>query len=172
VRNQKKSKMIYHIVLAGLVLDFFTQAPAHEGIGKIQKSRFMPVYSDRGDVELGWKAKTNIRFAQGKPGVYLIKKNGVLIYIGASDNDVYRKCLRHFEPYEARESDKHRYGDDYDENRYTVRIVLTNDGMQAYRLECALINKYTPVDNKIIPECGVYDKKALNAYEESEICPF
>jgi GIY-YIG catalytic domain len=163
--------MIYHIVLAGLVLDFFTQSSAHEGegIGKIQKSRFMPVYADRGDVELGWRAKTNIRFAQGKPGVYMIKKNGILVYVGASKN-VYRKALRHFEPYSAEPGSKQDYNSDYDENNYTIRVIITNTSEQAYKLETALIQKYHPIDNKYIPQLE-FDRQQERILEQYEAAP-
>lgn len=140
-------------------------------IGKIAKSKFVQVYKDRGFKELGWKPITNIRFAQGKAGVYLIKRNGILIYIGAGAN-VYKTALRHFEPHPADGQNKQNYHDDYDFNDYTIRIVLTGTRERAAKLESALIRKHRPRDNKFIPdeelELTPQQRKVLNQYNEAE----
>jgi excinuclease UvrABC nuclease subunit len=101
-----------------------------------------------GDKELGWKTETNIKFAQGKPGVYIIKKNGKIVYIG-SGNNVYKTALRHFEPHKPDHYNKQEYYKDYEKNDYTIRVVLTNTRQQANTLEMALIRKHKPVDNKL-----------------------
>ena len=161
--------MIYKAILCFLIYDTFLAEKEVESIGKIIKSRFMPVYADRGVPELGWKPKTNIRFAQNKSGVYMIKRNGILVYVGASKN-VYRKALRHFEPYSAEPHSKQDYHSDYDENNYTIRIIITNTPQQAYKLETALIQKYHPIDNKYIPKIEL-DAKQDSIVEEYEAVP-
>ena len=117
--------------------------------GVTYKSRFIPIYKNLAVKELGWKSETNIKWAQNRSGVYQIKENGVLVYIGASAN-VYRKSLRHFEPYEGQNNKKdyHKY---LDTKEFTIRITLTNTPHQAYLLESALIAKHQPRDNYIQP---------------------
>ena len=118
--------------------------------GITYKSRFVPVYKNYAYPDLGWKSETNIKFARDKCGVYQIKENGVLVYIGAA-KDVYRKALRHFEPYEGKEGSKQEYYKHLETKEYTIRITLTNTPKQAYLLEAALIAKYQPRDNYIQP---------------------
>jgi hypothetical protein len=123
----------------------------NEGINGVKfKSRFIPVFKSLPVKELGWRTETNIAFAIGKCGVYQIKENGVLVYIGAS-KDVYRKAIRHFEPYAAKEGSKQDYHKYLDQNDYTIRITLTNTIQQAYLLEASLIATKQPRDNYIQP---------------------
>ena len=129
------------------------------GIGAVKnQSKWKPPYKSLAVPELGWKTETNFRFCQGKTGVYLIRKNGVIIYIGAGRN-VYKTMLRHFEKHkgecfegDADKCNKKRYFDDYEQSNYEVRVILTNTPKQAFKLESALINKYRPVDNLYVPE--------------------
>ncbi len=131
----------------------------NDSIGAVKgKSTWKPPYKNLAVPELGWKTETNFRYCQGKTGVYLIKKNGVIIYIGAGRN-VYKTMLRHFEKHKGEcfegQSDKcnkKRYFDDYEQNDYQVRVVLTDTPKQAFALESALINKHRPKDNLYIPE--------------------
>ena len=126
-------------------------------VGAIKrKSPWKPPYKSLSVPELGWNTETNFRFAQGKTGVYLIKRNGVLVYVGAGKN-VYKTMLRHFEQHKGDcnnegHCNKQRYSDDYEKNEYLVRVVLTNTPKQAFDLEAAMINKYRPRDNSYIPE--------------------
>lgn len=145
----------------------FTEAA---NIGAVKtKSTWKPPYKSLAFPELGWKTETNFRFAQGKTGVYLIKRNGQLIYVGAARN-VYKAMLRHFEQhkgecYENGHCNKQRYFDDYEKNEYLVRVVLTNTPKQAFALEAALINRYKPRDNAYIPE--LFDPSVLKEFTEA-----
>ena len=133
--------------------------------GVVEKSKWMPPYKTLGVPELGWKTETNFKFAQNKIGVYIIKKNGVVVYVGCSTQNVYAQMLRHFEPYKKylsttlkntnynqrkqllQSGHKKAYHDDYETNDYRVRVIITNTAKQAEDLERALIKKYNPADN-------------------------
>jgi hypothetical protein len=134
-------------------------------IGAIKlKTKFVPVYKNLKDKELGWNTETNIAFAQGKTGVYIIKENGKITYIGSGTN-VYKNALRHFEPRKTRSGQ--RYDKYLDKNDYTIRIVLTNTIKQAAALEMALIRKHNPRDNYVKYELiSDYDERKANTIEE------
>jgi hypothetical protein len=167
----KTLNLDYDIVI-DLVFDFErTRKKLRDvGIGIVKtKSTWKPPYKSLAVPELGWKTETNFRFAQGKTGVYLIKRNGQLIYIGAARN-VYKAMLRHFEQhrgdcYDNGHCNKQRYFDDYEKNEYLVRVVLTNTPNQAFKLEAALINRYKPRDNAYIPE--LFDPSVLKEFTDA-----
>jgi excinuclease UvrABC nuclease subunit len=112
--------------------------------------------------------KTAFPNLQKKSGVYLIKENGKLSYIGYSANDLYKTMYRHFQswakteykggkviPAQYRVSYLHKMK----RNKYTVRIVFCT-AKQAQRLEKALILKHKPKDN-----ANKYDKYTLDFYD-------
>lgn len=162
------------------------------GIGAINyKSKFMPPYKQLSVPELGWKAETNFAFAQGKPGVYIIKRNGKIVYVGSSTQNVYAQMLRHFEPYikknsstlrnldyETRKSlfqsgHKKNYFSDYIQNQYLVRIILTNTANQSRNLERALIKEYKPSDNFIYNDgFDLFTNAEVKVIEEYDEVPF
>ena len=144
------------------------------GVGAIRsKSTFLPPYKNQAVVELGWKAERNFRHTQNKNGVYIIKKNNKIIYIGAGRN-VYKVAFRHFEKWiPTHPSGKHEYWKDYDENAYLMRIIVTNTDKQAFRLEAALIKKYKPKDNILLYEDYELSKTTENILDEyNDIAPF
>jgi hypothetical protein len=149
-------------IAVGIILNEYIKNNHPSNIGAVRfKSRFVPVYKEYAYPELGWRSKTNIAFARNKAGVYQIKEDGKLVYIGASRADVYRKALRHFEPYVGKEGSKQEYYKHIETKAYTIRITLTNTPEQAYLLEAALINKYKPRDNYIQPT--IFDNKTRKA---------
>lgn len=101
------------------------------------------------------------------PGVYLIKKDGVVRYVGMSRTDVYKTLYRHFQswddPRQIRVVYKYLKG-------ISVRVVYTTPD-QATKLESALIIKLKPTDNpaKIQREIEFLENKAVGQMEEAEI---
>ena len=110
----------------------------------MKKSRFKKPYTAAG--------KTNFPETQGKFGVYIIKKDGIIDYIGYSQYDLYKIMYRHFQDWKNKPSTKFpQKRTTYSKNmrsRITVRVVLTTK-LQALRLEKALIVKYKPKNNEI-----------------------
>jgi excinuclease UvrABC nuclease subunit len=128
------------------------------------KLRFAPPYKKNG--------KTAFPEAT-RPGVYLIKENGKLVYIGMSQSNVYKALYRHFQTWNDRRSERVTYVDRMNRLDYTVRIVYATPA-QAARLEMALIIKHKPRDNENKYKdysLDMRDKKALNEYESIETTP-
>jgi len=102
------------------------------------KTRFMPVYIN------GKPNPGLIRASVKRPGVYLIKVNGEIKYIGYSYTNVYKTILRHFQSWNDPTQVRITYPKS---SNVTARIVYTNTGKQAEKLERALILKLNPADN-------------------------
>lgn len=124
---------------------------------KLLKSRFIPPYNG---------SSSNLSFAKGKPGVYLIAENGKVVYVGFSETDVQKTCSRHFQswddPRQVRVSYRNR-------DIMTVRIIITT-ATRAAKLEQALIIKMQPRDNpnKLRAYLGVVPKSLEQILEEYE----
>jgi hypothetical protein len=81
-----------------------------------------------------------------RPGVYLIFRSGVLVYVGYSSVDVYKAMYRHFQAWNDESRDRPRAV--YPKGGSSqVRVIYTNGREQAARLERALIVRYRPKDN-------------------------
>jgi hypothetical protein len=121
--------------------------------------RFKPVYKELPIPGL-WRGVTNFADVRKKKGVYMIKENGKLIYIGSSAADVYHTLMNHFHKWEE---GKPEYGQGrrltyvdnltkIDDFQYTARVIVTPTAAKAHDLEARLIKKYKPRDNYYYPE--------------------
>lgn len=113
-------------------------APQEKDIQAMRKSRFSPPYKAPG--------KTNFPGIRGKSGVYLIKENGKLVYVGYSETNLYRTMYRHFESWTHKSQEVITYASKMSRNKYTVRVVLCGP-KKAAQLERSLIIKHRPKDN-------------------------
>ncbi|RFZ84757.1 hypothetical protein DYU05_03895 [Mucilaginibacter terrenus] len=140
--------------------------------------RYHPPYKPSGRTSFPETAK--------RSGVYLIKENDKLVYIGVSLTDLYKTLYRHFQTwndinYRTQKvkppSDRVTYKNRMKRNRYTVRIVFCPPG-QAARLERALIIKYQPRDNDVKYSqytLTLADTKCIKEYDFEPVeqeCPF
>ena len=119
----------------------------------MKKFKFLPPYKSPG--------KTSFPETQRRSGVYLIKENGKLVYVGMSGGALYKTLYRHFEAWHHPDQEVVTYQSRMKKNKYTVRCVLCKPG-QAVRLEKYLILKLTPRDNEI-----KYTNYQLSAFDES-----
>lgn len=101
-------------------------------------TRFYPPYQPNG--------KTTFPEAQKKSGVYLIKKDKKLVYVGYSETDLYKTMYRHFQSWNDPTQYRVTYQKQLKKHSFTVRIIFCTPG-QAKRLEAYLILRYTPEDN-------------------------
>lgn len=88
--------------------------------------------------------KTAFRYAYKKSGVYLIKKNNRVVYVGFSRSNLYKTMARHFQRW------RHPYQDvvTYSANDPGIKVrILFCSPSQALRLEKYLIQKLKPADN-------------------------
>lgn len=130
--------------------------------------------------------KTTFKDSRWQSGVYLIKENNVLVYVGYAGECIYRTLYRHFQGW----TDKNYRGDKVappsyrvsyrnlmDINTYTVRMIHCSK-KQAARLEKVLILKYKPRDNYMKYEkyqIDAWDSRVGHKYEsitQLEDCPF
>jgi len=129
----------------------------------MKKYKFFPPYQRTG--------KTTFPDTQQKAGVYLIKENDKITYIGYSAVNLYKTMYRHFQRWHHRTQEVVSYESRMKQNRYTVRVVLCT-AIQAARLERALIKKHRPRDNENKYkqyEITVADLSIVEKYEASEI---
>lgn len=101
------------------------------------KTRFLRPYKANG--------RTTFPESMSRPGVYLIKLDGKLSYIGYSGSDLYKALYRHFQEWNDR-GPRVVYPPQMRE-RCLVRVVYTNTAAQAAKLEKALILLHQPIDN-------------------------
>jgi hypothetical protein len=147
--------------------------PEKPEIGKLKTYRYVPVF----DSLEGEKAKFNLGFTKGKSGVYLIKENGVLVYVGFSGYDLYKTISRHFQVWNSKKQETVTYVNSRFWNDYTIRVVFLSP-TKALKLEQALILKHKPRDNSYMLNLLEMDAKeaakierqldkAIEEYEES-----
>lgn len=123
---------------------------------------------------------------KSRSGIYLIKENDKLVYIGFSSADLYKTMYRHFQEWTDRSYKGGRvipaeirvtYKARMKRNRYTVRIVFCT-AIQAARLEKMLIIKHNPRDNHLKYENynqTAWDNNIVDAYLDAPVemeCPF
>ena len=136
----------------------------------VKKYKFLPPYKKNG--------KTTFPELKGRHGVYLIKEDGKIVYIGHSCKHLYKVVYRHFQKWTEASliTGNWLYHTTYKRkmkrHHYTVRIVLTNTCAQAERLERALIIKYQPRDNRQKYDdykLDLTDKKLVKSYEDNKV---
>lgn len=107
------------------------------------------IYTDPYLVNGHRKALVSRKAFFGQPGVYLIREDGVLVYVGMSKSNVYQTLYRHFERWnDGRGVARTIYPSaEADGNRFQVSIITTTEEY-APILERELIRKWLPRDNK------------------------
>ena len=124
--------------------------------------KFLPPYDRDG--------KTTFPAARKRSGVYLIKENGILVYVGYSGTDLYKTLYRHFQEWNDKQY-RVTYQSRLSVNNYTVRVIFCTS-KQATKLEAALILDKKPRDceNKYdLFDMDASETRALFEYEEQII---
>ena len=103
----------------------------------MRKYRFVAPYDSKG--------KARIQSIKKRSGIYIIKENNKIVYVGMSGYNLYKTMYRHFQSWEDTQY-RVTYQDQIDTNKYTVRVVLCSPA-KAEKLEKGLILKYQPRDN-------------------------
>lgn len=114
----------------------------------MEKYKFRPPYQDNG--------RTTFPESKNRTGIYIIKEDGVIVYVGYSAKNLYKTMYRHFQYWHHRWQEVVSYRDRMDIHKYTVRIVYCTK-KQAYALEKKLIEKYKPRDNDTTYEIMLQD---------------
>jgi len=116
------------------------------------KTKFKQPYNAAGNTTLLKDYKT---------GVYIIKENGKVVYIGVSLRNIYKTLYRHFENWNHANQDVTCY--DIDSKKYTYRVVFCTES-QAHVLEKILIKKLKPRDNRHKHESYAIEKYRKQVY--------
>lgn len=99
--------------------------------------------------------------ARKKTGVYIFYKSNQPVYVGKSENDVYKALYRHLQKWNDQEQTRIVYNSD----EIKIRVVYCT-ALQARKLESALIKKYNPVDNLNQAEPESFTEKTLQQIQE------
>lgn len=105
---------------------------------------------------------------RNKAGVYMIYKDGILMYVGMSSNNLYRTMYHHFHQWHSKQVRV-----TYNPDEVKVRVIYCTP-LQADRLEKALIIKYKPIGNPNKYEqytCDFQEEKVYRQYLEEETQP-
>ncbi|MEA5404515.1 hypothetical protein VB776_16400 [Arcicella sp. DC2W] len=136
----------------------------------MRKSKYVSPYDSKGNTSFSERTQ--------RSGVYVIRFQGQIIYVGMSKTNVYKTLYRHFQVWndfreESRETkNQHarRYNRiTYQEARrnnfkgYTIRVILATE-KQTIELEKMLIRKHKPIDN-----AEKYAKYAPTSYSQEVI---
>lgn len=106
----------------------------------LKKFRFKAPYKANG--------KTNFPDTRKRTGVYIIKKNDVIVYVGYSESQLYKTLYRHFQAWNDKgQPGRISYQSALKRNKFLVRVVYCSS-KRAAALEKALILKHKPKDNK------------------------
>lgn len=120
----------------------------------MRKSRFVTPYIEAG--------KTRFPELRRQSGVYLIKENNNLLYVGFSGTQLYKTLYRHFQHWQSKYQKVVSYNP-FGPNRYTVRVILMPPA-KAERIHKLLICKYHPEDNET-----KYTEFCLEPHEKEEV---
>lgn len=121
--------------------------------------KFWPPYQANG--------RTTFPQAQQKSGVYIIKEDNKIVYVGYSATNLYRTMYRHFQRWNHSGQNVTTYINKMSRHAYTCRVVLCTPA-QAARLEKGLILKHQPRDNREkyrYYELDFDTKKTVQQYE-------
>ena len=117
--------------------------------------------------------KTNLKFTDGKAGVYIIKRPGTTkpLYVGMSQTNLYKTITRHFQAWPDNSQVRVTYSQ---RSNVVMRVIITTP-KQAERLEKHLILKYKPTDNPNKYEqysLNLSDDNLINNYQNEAEAPF
>jgi hypothetical protein len=109
--------------------------------------------------------KTNLKFTDGKAGVYIIKRPGTTkpLYVGMSQTNLYKTITRHFQSWPDNSQVRVTYSQ---RSNVVMRVIITTP-KQAERLEKHLILKYKPTDNP-----GKVAQYQLDAFDRGVVDAF
>ena len=123
--------------------------------------KFLPPYKPDG--------KTNFPYTANRTGVYVIKENGTIVYVGFSGYNLYKTMYRHFQSWHHKTQEVVSYKSRMGSKNYTVRVIYCT-AKQAAALEKALIKKHRPRDNEMkykINELPIVEQRYIETVEDT-----
>lgn len=112
--------------------------------------------------------KCSLRNVNKKQGVYFIRENGQIVYIGMSRSCLYKAMYRHFQEWsDSREfANRVTYKNKLKHHTYDVSVVLTDDPLV---MEKVFIIKCKPRDNRNKFENVEFNQEYQNLAKDIEI---
>lgn len=155
------------MLVPALLIAFILLNNNQQTLGALSVSKFYPVY-------IKDKLNSNLKLKPSKnqKGVYILKKDNEIKYIGYSGSNLYKTLTRHFQSWQDRSQIRVTYSKN---ENIKARIVYTSTAAQAAKLEKALILKYKPTDNPNKYEqysLNLSDNNLINNYQNSAEAPF
>jgi len=154
------------MIVPALLILFILQDKI-KGIGELKVSKFYPVY-----IKNKLNSRLGLLQSKKQKGVYILKKNNEIVYVGYSGSNLYKTLTRHFQSWEDRKQTRITYSKS---ENIKARVILTTTAQQAAKLEKALILKYKPTDNPNKYEqyiLNLSDNNLINNYQDSAEAPF
>jgi hypothetical protein len=124
------------------------------------KLRQRPPYTGAG--------KTTLPETQNKSGIYIIRENGKIVYVGYSGNNLYRTMYRHFQAWNHSQQEVVTYHRKMKRDKYTIAVTLCAPKL-AEKLEKSLVIKHQPRDNANkykFYQTSLAEIEAFQAWEE------
>lgn len=103
---------------------------------------FLPAYS--GETKRG--KVYGLSGIRKKAGVYFIKENGILVYVGMSRSNLQEALYRHFQDWSRSWKQRRVFYKNHSDNTYEVACITTEKDI-AHSLEKCYILEYNPRDN-------------------------
>jgi hypothetical protein len=105
------------------------------------------VHPFKNNIAVGIYKKRTLGNCRNKPGCYLIKEDGNIVYVGMSKSCVTAALYRHFYEWNDRNIERVTYFKKMKNHSYEVTIISTSVE-EAPKLEQSLIMLLNPRDNK------------------------
>jgi hypothetical protein len=109
----------------------------------LENLTFVPAYKPQTE---GKRAKYGLTGMRDKPGVYFIKENNELVYVGMSRCNLLKALYRHFQHWKSWNQRRVSYKHDLKTHAYEI-AVITTERDHAHETEKAYILKFNPRDN-------------------------
>lgn len=107
--------------------------------------QFQPVFNGK----CSGGRKTSYPELKNNAGVYIIKEDGIVVYVGMSSSCAFKACYRHFYVWNDKRGNHYRttYIDTLDTKEYTI-MIMPMDKTQAGDFEKSMIMALKPRDNR------------------------
>lgn len=113
-------------------------------ITPIEDLTFLPAYKTK--IKANGNKQYGLTGINQKQGVYFIKENDVLVYVGMSRSNLLKALYRHFQHWKSWNQRRVTYKNSLAQNVYTVACITTQKEA-AHPHEKAYILMYNPRDN-------------------------
>lgn len=128
----------------------------------MKSTKFFPAYTGE-----------NCTLKSTGKGVYLIKRNAEIVYVGLSYSDVKRTIYRHFQKWTDRRTQYTKNNQNYErvtyveenKNKFKIKVIFCSTIKECTLLEYLLIKKFKPKDNTL--KKAMYDNVDLSKITET-----